>query len=189
MKVKTLSWFGGLIVIALSVLLLTLFQTLGRTQSIPNEPPQGSARYAAALQTYNDGDYGAAYEAFLDLAQKGNVDAKSMLGVMFFQGHGVVLNKVTAAIWFYQAARAGRPAAQLVLGRLYLAGDGVVTDIQEAGFWLSLAYNRGTEDVAAQAKQALDTVMPNLSEANRTAILKRVALWRPVMPDRDTLGG
>jgi len=188
MVVKSISWFGAIAVIALSLTILVIFQTLGRTQNV-DPGAQEPMSYMAALKTYNDGDYDTAYQDFLSLAQKGNADAKSMLGVMFFQGQGVSADKVKSAIWFYQAARAGRPAAQLVLGKLYMAGDGVILDRKEAGFWLSLAYNRGTPDVIDQAKAALDEVMPNLSETTRTDILKRVALWRPVMPDLDTLGG
>lgn len=187
MRVNTLSKFGSLAVIALSLLLLMLFQTLGRTQVAGAISP-ARAEYLSALEAYNTGDYKAAHKRFLSLAQEGNVDAKSMLGVMYFHGHGVDEDKVKVAIWFYQAARAGRPAAQLVLGKLYLAGDGVVADREEAGFWLSLAYDRGNEDVADQAKISLDQVMPQLTEPVRKEILKRVSLWRPIMPDHETLG-
>lgn len=187
MKVKTLSRFGSLAVIALSFVLLMLFQTLGRTQVADTLSPTRT-EYLLALEAYNNGAYETAHARFLKLAQQGNVDAKSMLGVMYFHGHGVRQDKVKVAIWFYQAARAGRPAAQLVLGKLYLAGDGVVADREQAGFWLSLAYDRGNQDVAGQAKVALDQVMPLLSEPLRKEILKRVALWRPIMPDHETLG-
>lgn len=187
MKVESLSRFGSIAVIALSIILLMLFQTLGRTQVGGTLSPQQSA-YLAALETYNAGTYPKAHDQFLELAQQGNVDAKSMLGVLYFHGHGTRQDKVKAAIWFYQAARAGRPAAQLVLGKLYLAGDGVIADREEAGFWLSLSYERGDSDVANQSKVALDQVMPVLSERTRKDILKRVSLWRPVMPDHETLG-
>lgn len=187
MKVESLSRFGSLAVVALSLILLMLFQTLGRTQVGDTLSPQQSA-YVDALETYNAGSHSEAHDLFLNLAQQGNVDAKSMLGVVYFHGHGVIQDKVKAAIWFYQAARAGRPAAQLVLGKLYLVGDGVIADREEAGFWLSLSYDRGDEAVANQSKTALDQVMPVLPERTRKDILKRVSLWRPIMPEHETLG-
>lgn len=188
MKGRTLSRFGSVAVIVLSMLLLVLFQTLGRTQvgdasSIPRDD------YVVSLDLYSKGDHQGAHDQFLTLAQEGNVDAKSMLGVMYFHGHGVTVDKVKAAIWFYQAARAGRPASQLVLGKLYLTGGGVMTSTEEACFWLSLAQTRGDEQVSIQAQQALDKVLPLLPQATKTGLDKRVAMWRPVMPDHETMGG
>lgn len=184
---RSVSRYGSIAVIGLSIVLLLVFQTLGRTQvSDRGDVPQPS--YLAAMDAYGRGEYTLAHDLFIALAQKGNVDAKAMLGVLYFHGHGIEADRVKSAIWFYQAARAGRPAAQLVIGKLYLSGEGLTADRDEAAFWLMLARDRGEGDVSESAASVLAKVLPTLKPSIRTDIENRVGLWRPVMADHETFG-
>lgn len=45
---------------------------------------------------YNGKDYPTALEYFKQSAQEGNAESKYMLGVMYFNGNGVTVNKETA---------------------------------------------------------------------------------------------
>ncbi|MEO0410604.1 MAG: tetratricopeptide repeat protein [Pseudomonadota bacterium] len=164
-----------------------LFQTLGRTQ-VNSRTLAPQEQHLEAMAVYNDGEYIRAHDMFLTLAQQGNVDAKAMLGVIYFHGHGVDADRVKSAIWFYQAARAGRAPAQLLVGKLFLSGEGVAADRDEAAFWLTLARDRGEGEVAENAQAALQTVLPTLSADVRESIQRRVKFWRPDVSDQETLG-
>lgn len=179
--------YGSVAVICLSIILLLLFQTLGRTQ-VDGASGVPQPAYTDAMTAYNAGDFDSAHTMFFHLAQQGNVDAKAMLGVLYFHGHGVEADRVKSAIWFYQAALAGRASAQLVIGKLYLTGDGVSADRGEAAFWLTLARERGDKDVAANADAALSQVLPTLDQEMRRAIERRATFWRPVISDQDATG-
>ncbi|MEM7570259.1 MAG: tetratricopeptide repeat protein [Pseudomonadota bacterium] len=171
----------------MSIILMLLFQTLGRTQ-VDTRSPAPQALYLDAMKLYGERDFDGAHALFLKLAQQGNVDAKAMLGVMYFHGHGVEADRVKSVIWFYQAAQAGRPAAQLVIGKLYLSGDGLTANRGEGAFWLMLARDRGEGDVAENAQSALDKVLPTLPDTVLETIERRVSFWRPVIADHETVG-
>ena len=133
--------------------------------------PEGSKRFAACLVValslllpatgpawagFDDGmaavkrgDYQAAHEIWLPLAERGNMRAQYNLGVLYDRGLGVPQNFAEAAKWYLAAAEKGHTDAEANLGYAYEQGRGVAQDFGEAAKWYRRAAERG--DIAAQA--------------------------------------
>jgi TPR repeat protein len=99
-------------------------------------------------QSYLKGDYRAAYEEWLPLAELGDVEAQYNLGVMFDEGAGVEQDLSAAATWFRKAAEQGFVDAQTNLGIMYYHGQGVRRDVAEAAHWFHMAASQGDEESA-----------------------------------------
>ena len=110
-------------------------------------------------QSYLKGDYKAAYEEWLPLAELGDAEAQFNLGVMFDEGAGRDQDLVAAAGWYRKAAEQGFVDAQTNLGFMYLHGQGVEREPREAARWFSLAAAQGDEEAA----EYLRKIEPGLS--------------------------
>jgi TPR repeat protein len=104
-------------------------------------------------QSYLNGDYLAAYEEWLPLAELGDAEAQYNLGVMFDQGASVDQDLAKAASWYRKAAEQGFRDAQTNLGMMYCHGEGVPSDHSEASKWLQLAVDNGDTEAAALLRQ------------------------------------
>ncbi len=80
------------------------------------------ADYDDALAAYERGDYATALQEFRPLAEQGNARAQSVLGVMYYQGHGVPQNYTETVKWYQKAAKQGHADAQSQLQILYEMG-------------------------------------------------------------------
>ena len=87
------------------------------------------------------------------LAQGGDASAQNELGLLYYEGRGVVQNHRKAKEWFDKAVEQGHAGAQVNLGTLYLHGDGAPKSSQMALFWFTRA--AGQEDALALAKLGL----------------------------------
>jgi uncharacterized protein len=94
-------------------------------------------------QSYLKGDYRAAYDEWLPLAELGDAEAQYNIGVMYDQGAFVDRNLTEAASWYRKAAEQGFMDAQINLGLLYYRGEGVPGDPTEAARWFKLAADKG----------------------------------------------
>lgn len=94
-------------------------------------------------QSYLKGDYAAAFEEWLPLAELGDVEAQYNLGVMYDEGAGVEQDPTTAASWYRKAAEQGFMDAQTNLGIMYYHGVGVERDYNEALKWFRRAADQG----------------------------------------------
>jgi uncharacterized protein len=94
-------------------------------------------------QSYLKGDYTAAYEEWLPLAELGDAEAQFNLGVLYDEGAGVERNLATAADWCRKAATQGFIDAQTNLGIMYYHGLGVERDHELATHWFRLAADQG----------------------------------------------
>jgi TPR repeat protein len=99
-------------------------------------------------QSYLKGDYQAAFDEWLPLAELGDVEAQYNLGVMYDEGTGVEQDFVKAAGWYRKAAEQGFLDAQANLGMMYYHGTGVSRDHKEAARWLRKAADRGDAESA-----------------------------------------
>jgi CHAT domain-containing protein/uncharacterized protein YqgQ len=63
----------------------------------------------------------ASFQAIVEKAERGDVDAQFNLGLMYFYGKGVTQNDIEAAKWFRQAAEQGHARASGILGRILIA--------------------------------------------------------------------
>jgi len=70
----------------------------------------------------------AAYNELVRLAQSGDIDAETELGVQLLTGRGVAKDFAGAAAWFRKAAAARNPRAQTNLGWMLTLGQGVPRD-------------------------------------------------------------
>jgi TPR repeat protein len=100
-------------------------------------------------QSYLKGDYSAAYNEWLPLAELGDAEAQYNLGVMYDEGAGMEQDLAAAAGWYRKAAEQGFMDAQTNLGIMYYHGQGVGRDHAEAARWFSLAASQGDSQAAA----------------------------------------
>lgn len=100
-------------------------------------------------QSYLKGDYTAAYDEWLPLAELGDAEAQFNLGVLYDEGAGVVRNLATAADWYRKAAEQGFVDAQTNLGIMYYHGLGVERDHETAAHWFRLAADQGDAEASA----------------------------------------
>jgi len=106
-----------------------------------------SSAVAASFQRGLDAYYGAKYDIalkeFKPLAEDGVADAQFNLGLMYYNGYGVLKDSPKAAHWYRLASEQGNGGAQLKLGLMYRSGNGVPKDAAEAVSWLRLAAEQG----------------------------------------------
>jgi PAS domain S-box-containing protein len=109
------------------------------------QPAQGvDAAYAA----YQKGDHAVALRLVRPMAEQGDSRAQSLLGLIYFKGHGVQPDEAEAMKWYRRAADQGDADAQLEIGDMYYKGRGVAQDYSAAARWYRLAADRG--NAAAQ---------------------------------------
>ena len=105
------------------------------------------------LSSYEDGaaasdraDYATAMRLWLPLAEGGNADAQTMLGIIYEEGQGVSQDYTAALTWYRRAADQGHPDAQFYLAYMHDLGKGVPIDPAAAANWLSKAADQGHAD-------------------------------------------
>jgi TPR repeat protein len=107
-------------------------------------------------QSYLKGDYAAAYDEWLPLAELGDAEAQFNLGVLYDEGAGVEQNLATAAEWYRKAAEQGFIDAQTNLGILYYHGLGVDRDHEAAAHWFRLAADQGDAEAGNYLQRIQD---------------------------------
>jgi TPR repeat protein len=75
--------------------------------------------------------------------QRGDLDAQTQLGIMYYRGMGVPLDWGEAQVWFRLAAQQGGAEAQVKLGVMCFMGQGMPRDIQESMKWFRKAAKQG----------------------------------------------
>jgi len=71
---------------------------------------------------YKKGNYTQAIELFRPLATQGYAVAQTSLGLIYYQGLGVIQDDKEAAKWYLKAAEQGNEVAQHELGLMYDKG-------------------------------------------------------------------
>ena len=87
------------------------------------------------IRLYRSGEFTAAYRKFMNVAIRGNVQAQTLLGIMYNKGEGIEHNEAEAARWYRKAADKGDARAQYNLAVLYLTGAELQQDPGEAAKW------------------------------------------------------
>lgn len=103
-------------------------------------------------QSYLKGDYQAAYEEWLPLAELGDAEAQYNLGVMYDEGAGIDQDLAKAVSWYRKAADQGFVDAQTNLGTMYYYGQGIPRDHAEAARWFKRAASQGDSEAAGYLK-------------------------------------
>ncbi len=73
--------------------------------------PEGTD-FEVGVEAWGRGDYDAALQEFLPLAEQGHGQAQVNLGIMYSQGQGVSKDYVTAYMWYTLAASQGDDRAE-----------------------------------------------------------------------------
>ena len=102
-----------------------------------------SADFDKGLVATQSGDYATALSEFVPLAEQGYASAQHNLGVMYYNGYGVLQDYKTAVKWYTLAAEQGLAIAQHNLGSMYKQGYGVLQDYKAAVKWYTLAAEQG----------------------------------------------
>jgi uncharacterized protein len=131
------------------------------------------------LWAFDHHNYGAAAAIFAPMAQRGDAQAQTYLGLLYAQGFGVPQNYTEAALWYRRAADQGNPAAQYLLALLYDKGQGVPEDVIEAEKWLILA-TAGSNKVATDDRARMrDAVRTKMTRGELAQARRRALVWMP----------
>ena len=93
------------------------------TLTVMEEPLR--ADWADAIAAYSRGDFVAAFEEILPIAEKGDAKAQFNIGFMYHRGKGIAQSDQAALKWYSRAAEQGNADAQNNLGHMYRLGEGV----------------------------------------------------------------
>lgn len=102
-----------------------------------------AAEFTEAAAAVRRADYGAAYDACKQQAEKGDAECQNLVAVLFRQGLGIAANLNEAIRLFRSAAEKGLAAAEVNLGSAYQNGLGVARDEAQAARWYQLAATHG----------------------------------------------
>jgi TPR repeat protein len=92
---------------------------------------------------FNQGDYGAAFQAWEAKANQGDPDAMTKIAQLYQLGYGTKRDLDKAAEWYEKAAQLGFVVAQFNLANLYYDGQGVSRDRKQAARWYTAAAQGG----------------------------------------------
>lgn len=124
-------------------------------------------------------DYVKAVRLLGPLAQRGNSQAQTYLGLMYEYGRGVPQNYVEAWHWYCLAAEQGHAYGQYLLGLVYDKGLGVERDYVQAHKWLSLAAAHAPRNDREYWIRIRDSVASKMTFED-IALAQRLAVeWRP----------
>jgi len=107
-----------------------------------------------SLNAYYAGNYKAAYNFTVPLAEQGNPAALNLLGMMYELGKGVPRNPARSVVYYRKAAEKGDIYAQFNLAVSYDTGFGIPMNFQEAVKW----YRRAADQGADYAQYSLATM-------------------------------
>ena len=140
--------------------------------------PATAADFDKGLAAYKAGDYQTALAEWCPLAEAGDVNAQTMLGLMYAEGKGVPQDDTKAAAWYRRAAEQGHAGAQFGLGLMYNDGRGVPQDNVAAQMWLNLAASKVGPATSKQHQIAVETWDQLASQMSHEAIIQAQALAR-----------
>ena len=119
---------------------------------------------------------------FRPLADQGDADAQTTLGIMYQAGHGVPKDDAQAVKWHRLSADQGYARAQYHLGGMYENGLGVPKDAVEAHKWFNLSAARASadeKDVRDLAVKERDRVARMMTPEQIAEAQKRASAWQP----------
>ena len=137
-----------------------------------------------AAGAYERKDMATAVRIWKVWAGKGNAEARTLLGAMYWSGEGVPRDHKEAARLYLLAANQGYARAQNNIGFMLGFGEGIPPqDDIEAYKWLSLAiseYTAKNQDRLDQTREDLATLAKRMSPAQIAEAQRRAKLWKPV---------
>lgn len=116
----------------------------------------------------------ADFQALLEKARNGDINAQYQLGSWYYTGEKVEKDKKMACEWFRKAAEKGHMEAQFSLGSAYANGEGVPKDKEIACKWFRKAATQGS----VHAKDEL-TSMASFKDASAIEALRELSPASP----------
>jgi TPR repeat protein len=137
----------------------------------------------AAAGAYERKDMPTAVRIWKVWADKGNAEARTLLGAMYWSGEGVPRDHKEAARLYLLAANQGYARAQNNIGFMLGFGEGIPPqDDVEAYKWLSLAianYTARNQDRLDQARKDLATLRGRMTPAQIAEAERRARAFKP----------
>ena len=99
-----------------------------------------NAEFNDGLIAFENQDFRLAAKEWKLLAEKGDAKSQTNLGILYFNGKGVLKDFKQAVKLLKMAGAQGEAEAQFILGKIYIEGDGVTRSLKNAKFWVSLAF-------------------------------------------------
>ena len=127
----------------------------------------------AGKRAYDQGDYATALKELRPLAEQGNAEAQTLLGIMYNRGRGVPFDVGQAMKWYKAAADQGNAEAQCYLGAMYLKRDAA-----QGLKLLKLSAEQGYAD----AYQMLGMAYMNLKDAPQDVV--QADVWLRLAAER-----
>ncbi|OFW97803.1 MAG: hypothetical protein A3D94_13225 [Alphaproteobacteria bacterium RIFCSPHIGHO2_12_FULL_66_14] len=147
------------------------------TQTLETEMRQAAGAYERK-------DMATAVRIWKVWAEKGNAEARTLLGAMYWSGEGVPRNHAEAAKLYLLAANQGYARAQNDIGFMYGFGEGIPPrDDVEAYKWLTLAiagYTAKNQDRRDQAIKDKAALTARMTKAQIVEAEKRAKAWKAV---------
>jgi TonB family protein len=144
------------------------------------------------LAAARKGDFAAARNLWLPLAELGHPDAQVNLAMLYAEGKGVPPDKPTAVWWNNVASRRNFWPAQSALGYMYATGSGVPESRIKALTWYLLATSAPGQqaEVVKRNRDALQSSMTvqEIKQANETADLCLRTKFKECEPSVPTEG-
>jgi TPR repeat protein len=114
---------------------------------------------------YQRKDYASAVAKWQVVAETGDREAQSLLGMMHLFGQGTPQSYPKAILWLRRAAAQGEPKAQFKLGTLYASGQsyksqGLERDYQKAAMWFIIAEESGHPEAGKSLKKVTAEISP-----------------------------
>jgi TPR repeat protein len=134
--------------------------------------------YQAGVEAYSNGNFKAALEHWIPLAEAGDATAQNSVGALYDHGLGVDEDDATAAYWYQLAADQNLPLAMRNLANMYAGGYGVPFDKDLAESWYEKAASMG--DPVAIKRMA--TLRPSAEFAAAAEPLTVAEAAQPVAP-------
>jgi hypothetical protein len=137
-----------------------------------------------AAGAYERKDMATAVRIWKAWADRGNAEARTLLGAMYWSGDGVPRDHREAARLYLLAANQGYARAQNDIGFMLAFGEGMPPrDEVEAYKWLTLAIERYTDknqDRLEQAKRDRATLAKRMTRAQIAEAERRAKVWKPM---------
>jgi hypothetical protein len=136
----------------------------------------------AAYDAYQEGRYATALRLARSPAAEGDARAQSVLGLLYYHGHGVPQDEAEAMKWFRNAANRGDARAQYQLGLFYANGYAGETDNVSAHMWFNLAAVRfPASDISyrSAASRNRDLVAERMTHDEIAEAQKLAREWKP----------
>lgn len=147
--------------------------------------PVVAQNYNKGVEAYERGNFSAALQEWLPLAEQGKASAQFNLCQMYFLGRGVSQNYAEALSWCTLAAEQGNAKAQNTIGRMYATGRGLKQNFIRAYMWYALAVeqanrlqpNMNVGRFARDARAARDSVARRMTPEQIAAAQNLTREW------------